>query len=238
MRQYNFQGAAIRSLRSVITTHWLSMMAVSYETSWRKSQLDPTALLVYFVTLHLKRGYALRAYERHQAPNSWGMVWAMPASATFPEPEPNGNGRPPKPEGALGNVMEAIEGDDSPYSYLCASLLARELEQFATISPESEWLNCFVLDADPWRSDNGVAHTLAGQGFRPEQHNWNWAGPRPEQWRPAVFMSQRSATVVFHAFSGVGRQRILAFEDRYLRGSYTFSRHEKAIAKGPAGYTW
>jgi hypothetical protein len=238
MKQYYFEGAAIRSLRSVITTHWLSMMAVSRENGWRKSELEPMALLDYFGPLRLKPGYALRAYERHQAPNSWGVVWAMPASAAFPEPGPNGNGRPPRPEDALDNVMEAIEGDGTPYSYLCASLLARELEQFATISPDSEWLNCFVLDADPWSSDNGVSHTLAGQGFKREQKMWHWADQKPGQWRPVVFMSQGSVTVVFHAFSGVGRQRIITFEDRYLRGSYTFSRHEKAVASGPPGYIW
>lgn len=238
MKQYDFEGAAIRSLRSVITTHWLSMMSVSHENGWRKSQLDPMALLNYFGPLRLKSGYALRAYECHQAPNSWGVVWAIPVTMPFPEPRPNGDGRPPKPEGALDNVMEAIEGDDTPYSYICASLLARELEQFATISPESEWLNCFVLDSDPWNSDNGVAHTLAGQGFRQEQQNWKWAGQKPAHWRPTVFMSQRSVTVLFHAFSGVGRQRIITFEDRFLRGDYAFSRHERAVANGPNGYIW
>lgn len=238
MRQYDFEGAAIRSLRSVITTHWLSMMSVSRENGWRKSQLNPMALLGYFGSLRLKPGLVLRAYECHQAPNSWGIVWAMPASTLLPEPRPNGNGRPPKPQGALDDVMEAIEGDGTPYSYLCASLLARELEQFATISPESEWLNCFVLDADPWRSDNGIAHTLAGQGFKREQQNWSWAGQKPDQWRPTVCMSQRSATVIFHVFSGVGRQRIITIEDRYLRGSYTFNRRERAVANGPNGYIW
>ena len=51
-------------------------------------------------------------------------------------------------------------------------------------------------------------------------------------------MSQRTVTVIFHVFSGVGRQRILTFEDHYLRGNYTFNRQESPIAQGPAGYTW
>lgn len=238
MKEYNFEGAAIRSLRSVITTHWLSMMSVSRENSWRKSQLDPMCLLDYFGSLRLKPGYALRAYERHQAPNSWAKVWAMPISLQLPEPKPNGNGHPVKPEGALADVMEAVEGDDTPYSYLCASLLARELDQFATITPESEWLNCFILDADPWHSGNRIAHTLAGQGFNQEQASWHWSGQKPGQWRPTVFMSQSSVTVVFHGFSGLRRQRIITFEDRYIRGSYTFNRHEEPVAIGPSGYSW
>jgi hypothetical protein len=238
MKQYNFEGAAVRSLRSVVTTHWLSLMPVVRENGWRKSELNPMSLLGYFGTLRLKSGYVLRAYERHQGPDCWGEVWAMPESQPFPDPKPNGNGRPPKPDGALDDVMLAIDGDGTPYSYLCASLLARELEQFATLSPESEWLNCFVLDGDPWNGSNGVAHTLKGQGFTRAKQFWNWPGQRPRQWRPSVFMSQRSVTVIFHAFSGVGRQRIITFEDRFLRGSYTFSRRERAVASGPVGYTW
>ncbi|MGD2077530.1 MAG: hypothetical protein PVH18_04070 [Chloroflexota bacterium] len=238
MKQYDFEGSAIRSLRSVITTHWLSLMPASRENGWHKSKINPMTLLDYFGSLRIKPGYVLRAYECHRGPDSWGIVYAMPASTLFPDPKPNGDGRPPKPEGALDDVMMAITGDDTPYSYLCASLLAREFEQFATLSPENEWLNCFVLDGDPWFGANGVAHTLKGQGFTKDKLNWRWSGQRPSMWRPTVFMSQRSATVSFHAFSGVGRQRIIAYEDRFLRGSYTFSRHEEPVASGPAGYTW
>jgi len=238
MKQYDFEGSAIRSLRSVVTTHWLSMMSLANDSRWRKSELNPTTLVDYFGSLRLKPGYVLRAYERHVAPDSWGIVWAVPANSPFPEPRVNGNGKPVKPDGALDNVMEAIEGDGSPYSYLCASVLARELEQFATLSPESEWLNCFVLDGDPWSGTNGVAHTLKGQGFTRERDSWKWIGQQPGIWRPSVFMSERSVTVVFHAFSGVGRQRIITFEDRYLRGSYTINRQEKPVASGPIGYTW
>lgn len=238
MKQYNFDGAAIRALRSAVTTHWLSMMPAVRENGWCKSKLDPMILLDYFGPLRLKSGYVLRAYERHLAPDSWGVVWAMPESMPFPEPKPNGDGRPIKPKGALDDVMEAVDGDGTPYSYLCASLLARELEQFATLSPESGWLNCFVLDGNPWSGANGVAHTLKGQGFTRDANHWRWTGQQPAQWRPSVFVSERTVTVAFHAFSGVGRQRIISFEDRFLRGSYTFSRQETPVANGPGGYTW
>ena len=238
MKQYYFEGAAIRALRSVVTTHWLSMMTIAKANGWHKSDLDPTNLVDYFDSLSLKSGFVLRAYERLEVPNSWSSVWAMPSKLPFPEPRINGNGRPVRPDGALNDVMEAIEGDDSPYSYLSASILARELSQFATLSPESEWLNCFVLGSDPWHASKGVGHALKGQGFIRERAKWKWTGQQPDRWRPTVFMSQRSVTVVFHAFTGSRRQRILSFEDRYLRGSYSFSRQEKSVASGPEGYVW
>jgi hypothetical protein len=195
-------------------------------------------VLDYFGCLSLKQGYALRAYEQHIAPNSWGYVFAMPAALKLPKPRPSANGKPIKPEGALKNVMDAVEGDGSPYSYLCASLLARELEHFATLSPESEWLNCFILDGNPWVGTNGVAHTLKGQGFVKDEANWRWAAQQPENWRPTVIMSQQTVSVIFYAFSGMGRQRILTFEDNYMRGSYSFSRQQNSLAQGPAGYIW
>ena len=244
MKKYNFEGASVRSLRSVITTHWLSLMPIARESGWRKSDLNPMSLLDYFGSLSLKSGYVLRAYERHCAPNSWGAVWALPSTMPFSDPKPNGNGMPARPDSALENTMDAIEGDGSPYSYLCASLLARELEHFGTLSPDSEWLNCFILgsdpwiDSDPWNGSSGVAHALAGQGFTRDRRSWSWSGRQPSAWRPAVFMSQRTVTVIFHAFSGVRRQRIITFEDRYLRGSYSFNRQEKPIANGPNGYAW
>jgi hypothetical protein len=238
MEKYDFDGGAVRSLRKAITTYWLSMMTASKENGWRTSSLDPAKLLDYFGSLRLKTGFALRAYECHQELNSWGVVYAMPVSATFPEPVSSAIGRPLRPQGALDDVMEAIEGDGTAYSYLCASLLARELEQFATIAPDNVWLNCLVLDGDPWNGANGMAHALAGQGFKPELRGWYWQGQQPDTWRPAVFMNGQSVTVRFHTFSGLGRQRIITFEDRYVYGSYKFSRHEKAMANGPDGYIW
>lgn len=238
MKKYTFRGAAIRSLRSAITTHWLAMMTAVSESGWFKSELDPTGLMGYFATLKLKPGYVLRAYERREPPNSWGKVWAMPAAFALPDPVPNGNGLPPKPKGAVDDFMQVVVGDDSPYSYLCASLLARELEQFATLCPDSEWLNCFILNSDPWVSANNVSHALSGQGFATDKTKWRWIGQAPTDWRPTVFLSERSATVVFHAFSGIGRQRIITFEDHFLRGSYTFNRREEPVANGPNGYIW
>ena len=238
MNKYTFQAGAIRALRSAVTTHWLALMPVVRENGWRKSELDPTDLIDYFGSLRIRDDYALRAYERRQAPDSWGKVWAMPAGQPFADPKPNGNGKPPKPAGALDDPMQALEGDGSPYSYLCASLLARELEHFATVCPKTEWLNCFILGSDPWAHANGMGHALAGQGFSKDTTKWRWTGQQPNEWRPSVYYGQRTATVIFHAFIGNGRQRIITFEDHYLRGSYTFNRQEESVASGPAGYTW
>ncbi|UCG24198.1 MAG: hypothetical protein JSW55_19100, partial [Chloroflexota bacterium] len=106
MKQYTFHGGDIRALRSAVTTHWLALMPAVRENDWRISDLDPMALLDYFGTLRIKDGFALRAYERRQAPDSWGKVWAMPAGHPFADPGSNGNGKPPRPAGALDDPMQ------------------------------------------------------------------------------------------------------------------------------------
>lgn len=83
-----------------------------------------------------------------------------------------------------------------------------------------------------------MGHALAGQGFSKDRATWRWIGQEPKDWRPSVYYGQRTVTVIFHAFIGNSRQRIITFEDHYLRGSYTFNRQEESVASGPAGYTW
>ena len=93
---------------------------------WSKSIVDPAAVLAVFDALRLKPGFALRAYLFRKGDNGNGFVWALPESAEFPAPDalPMLGDRflnPPKPPAALDDVMEVIEGDGSPWSYISAS---------------------------------------------------------------------------------------------------------------------
>ena len=83
---------------------------------------------------------------------------AMPFDAEFPEPKdcPTLEShllKAPKPSEALDDVMEAIEGDGTPWSYLAASLLRRELSDFGAAWHGVHWSLHFVLDEDPWMAD-------------------------------------------------------------------------------------
>jgi len=89
---------------------------------WSISTVDPMAVLAVFTPLCLKPGFVLRAYQYQVCGNGNGFVWAVPADSEFPAPENCPRLRdaflePPKPPLALDHVMDAIDGDGSPWSY-------------------------------------------------------------------------------------------------------------------------
>lgn len=109
---------------------------------WHKSDLDPEALLDTVDCLWLKEGFTLRAYLYKAGSNGNGVVWSMPVDSPYPEPS-NCESltdrflETPKPKQALDDAMEGIEGDRTPWSYMCASILANELLEFG-----ARWHGC------------------------------------------------------------------------------------------------
>jgi hypothetical protein len=88
---------------------------------WSKSTIDPMGVVHAFDALRLRIGFTIRAYQYYFGGNGNAVVWAMPAGSDFPEPQDcslraGGLLDPPRPPGALDDVMEAIEGDGSPWS--------------------------------------------------------------------------------------------------------------------------
>jgi hypothetical protein len=102
---------------------------------WSKSKVDPKKLLKHFSSLRIRKGFVLRAYHFRERGNGNSIVWAMPKKSPFPPPEscPKMTDKflkPPKPEFALDDIMEAIDGDISAWSYLSASIFLREVSEF------------------------------------------------------------------------------------------------------------
>ena len=111
---------------------------------WSVSTVDPMAVLAVFKPLRIKEGFVLRAYQFHSSGNGNGFVWAMPVDADFPDPDDCPRLKDtflesPKPPAALDHVMDAIDGDGSPWSYMCASILARELAEFVAMWHGCSW---------------------------------------------------------------------------------------------------
>ena len=61
---------------------------------------------------------------------------------------------PPKPSDALDEFMEAIDGDGKPWSYLCASLLARELAEFGAMWHGCGWSEHAILGENPFNAQS------------------------------------------------------------------------------------
>ncbi|MGO8752105.1 MAG: hypothetical protein ACLQNE_39715 [Thermoguttaceae bacterium] len=121
---------------------------------WSKSTVDPMAVLAVCKPLFAKKGFVLRAYQFREGGNGNGFVWAMPVDAEFPEPQvcPKLQGvflEPPKPPAALDDFMAAIDGNGSAWSYICASILARELAEFGAMWHGCDWDTHTILGANP-----------------------------------------------------------------------------------------
>ena len=60
---------------------------------------------------------------------------------------------PPKPPGAVP-LMQAIEGDGSPWSYLSASILRREAAEFGARWHGCVWSGQTILSKPPRQADD------------------------------------------------------------------------------------
>ena len=129
---------------------------------WYVSVMDPGVAFMKLQGLNLRSGYRLATYLYRQGEEGVGKTWAIPdamgttanleqaLSAAGTEEEP------PKPSGCLEDVGLAIEGDNSAGSYVYASLLRRELQEFGALGKRGIW----------------GKHTLIS-GI-PQQLQWQW----------------------------------------------------------------
>jgi hypothetical protein len=221
---------------------------------WSKSTVDPMQLLSVFTSLRLKPGLVLRAYLFREGSNGNGVVWAMPEDSPFPEPAacfeamrnrrkspatphgfPDFLGEPPMPPQAQKDIMNAIAGDGTPWSYLSASIFCREAGEFGAMWHGCEWSAHELLGRGPWRS-TAARRSSSRRTITRAGGDWEWLTDKPAEWQPTVEQTARGVVVSFHTFSGLGQQCIYHHVDRYRRGTYRFDSTTDVIAVGPMGY--
>jgi hypothetical protein len=209
---------------------------------WSKSAFDPVGVVNAFDALRLRTGFTIRAYQYYCAGNGHAVVWAMPAGSDFPEPQDcsvraGGSLEPPRPPGALDDVMEVIEGDGSPWSHISASLFWREIREFGAYWHGCDWSSHSLLDRNPLsvpaRGRQRGVDWPSGRA-----RDWHWLRPEPADWRPAVRRRGASVTVTFCTFNAAVRQKIARHSDRYESGSYCFVPTVETLATGPSGFIY
>ena len=138
----------------------------SPSNGWFASAYDANDLVRVFDTLRLKAGFALHAYEYREGSNGNGIIWAVPADAPLVAPddcprlEDTWLG-PPQPPGAVP-LMQAIEGDGSPWSYLSASILCREAAEFRAIWHGCVWSDQTILSKPHGKPTGRMRRTTRG----------------------------------------------------------------------------
>jgi hypothetical protein len=213
---------------------------------WSISQVNPLDLVSEFKPLQVKRGVVLRAYQFQEGGNGNGVVWALPDAADFPAPDRCVKGRfvptlqmeVPRPPAAFASVMAQITGDGTPWSYLAASILGRELTEFGALWHGSKWSTHRIVDTNPLQALDQEPADDPDPMFavRGPLRQWRWGQDRPREWRPSVRMGDDEVVVVFYTFSGWKQQRIFRHTDRFTTGSYDFKSDCTEIAQGPGGF--
>ena len=186
---------------------------------WHVSPVSPMKIVDIFPSVWIREGFVLHAYIFRKGGNGSGIVYAMPEDEEFPEPdecEPlNDFLRTPKPDKAL-DFRSVLDGDGSLLSYLSASILTRELQEFGAL-----WHGC------RWRH-----HEIVG-GRRKSWDEFEWL-QKIRNFRPRVISSE-STVVEFFTYSEHMVRAVWLNRDRYLSG-YVFESEAEIIARGGAGY--
>ena len=198
---------------------------------WSVSLIDPTNLLKVFKTLWLKDGFALHAYEFTSGDNGNGVIWAVPFDAPVLKPEecPRLEDvflEPPKPPGAV-ELMKAIEGDGSPWSYLSASILGREADEFGAAWHGSSWTEHTILGKPPWEMASLAASPV---------EVWEGDDIALDAWKPAYLEKGEAKEIVLHSYSQLETEAVYRATDTYQPGSYDFEMDVVRVCFGGGGY--
>ena len=200
-------------------------------------------LIRVFDALRLKSGFSLRAFVYRAGGNGNGIIWAVPADAPpvtaddCPRLEDSWL-QPPQPPGAVP-LMQAIDGDGSPWSYLSASILRREAAEFGAIWHGCVWSDQTILAKAPLQAGGqdgeGRARKLTGDA---PVGNWTWCGAVPPLWKPTYADKGTTREVVLHIHSPVGQEVIYRATDTYLAGSYDGETETTVLCGGDGGFVY
>ncbi|WP_214825553.1 hypothetical protein [Exiguobacterium algae] len=180
-----------------------------YSNGWRKSYDDPERVIRAFSRLRVKEEFKLEAYQFVEGDNGNGVVWAIPAEQSLPEPEACERLTeyflsPPKPRVALDDFMEAIEGDASPLSYLQAAIAYHELHEFGAMWHGVSWWEFEILTSDntyEWEFTEGYS--------------------MPDLMDPHFYYnSAGKPVVVFHTLNPIGSASLSRYEHTFESNRY------------------
>lgn len=175
------------------------------------------------------------------------MVYALPCRSPVPGPRecPADEERwlrPPLPPGALPDIRLAFRGNGSAWSYLAASIVARELSEMGSAWHGASWSTHEFIDRDPrlWPevvdARREVDHTDDKHAGGAPRTDLTWLGHEVSEWRPHVDMIDGEAIVRFITTSRLGLEQFVLHEDRYELGQYVFDTTITELATGDEGY--
>lgn len=198
----------------------LETYAPNCNGQWFISASDPGSVLMKLPGLKLKPTLRLVTYLLRAGEDGMGAVWAVPetlSTTTHLQKALVGGGtglRIPQPNGALADVMESLEGDRTPMSFVIASILRRELKELGALGKSCDWSHHRLINA------------------LPSQRNWQWRVPTtPKNLSPKVLIyPDNRATTEFFTCRITAPVAIYQHIDQYGADHYKANSVSRAIA--------
>ncbi|XHX79908.1 MAG: hypothetical protein RBJ76_08295 [Stenomitos frigidus ULC029] len=186
---------------------------------WFISTANPGAALMKLPGLSLKPAVRLVAYLHRQPDAGMGVIWAVPellSTTAHLEKALSKSGdraHPPHPEGAFANLMEAVQGDRNPASFIIASLLQRELREFGRLGKACNWSHHRLVSTPP------------------TQVQWQWQVEPPKDLSPKVrVFPDGRAVIEFFSCRVVPPITLFQHLDQYPSTNYAATVSDRAIA--------
>lgn len=202
--------------------------APNTQGQWFISSVNPGAALLKLPGLYLKPKLRLVGYLYRTLDDGVGSVWAVPEALSTTDlleqslldrreakqfPLQGNRHSPPCPIGALKDVMEAVEGNRSPASFVVASILRRELQEFGALGRSCSWSHHRLIDR------------------LPTQVGWQWRGETFNELEPKVrVFPDGRAIVEFFTCRVTPPVAIVQHLDRYPPANYTTASSDRMIA--------
>jgi hypothetical protein len=187
---------------------------------WSVSTVNPAAALLGLPGLHLRSGFRLVSYLYRFESKGVGVVWALPEELSTTAqlekalPYSGSISQVPKPDGALPHFMDAIEGDRSPASFLIASILRRELEEFGALGDRCDWTHHRLIDTVP------------------AEIEWKWTSEQLKSLSPKVkVLPDGQAAAEFFTCRTTPAPTLYRHTDYYPVGQYKPNSLDKVIAR-------
>ncbi len=166
--------------------------------------------------------YVWRAIHYRERDSASALVLGLPEGVDLEEPQ-DASSELIRPDRAVADLGESLEGDGSPLSYLQASLLVREMLSFGAAGHGiSDWAETIIVDTAP--SSGGL-----------DAGGWRWFEPIPSDWRPSVMEDEGGCVVVFYGEEFLGQHRVCRFVDHYAPGTLSSTRSRQVLGVGPGG---
>ena len=186
---------------------------------WFISAANPGTVLMKLPGLKLKADFRLVSYLYRRGDDGTGVIWALlerfSTTAHLEKALLAAGGRdtPPKPEGALVDFMEAIDGDHSPMSFVIASLLHRELLESSKVGQIATWSHHRLLDQ------------------LPAIPCWQWRIQAPTDFSPKARMfPDGQVAIEFFTVRTIAPIAVFQHVDQYAPGQYRAKHIDRAIA--------